>query len=319
MVRHWLRDVAGLLGVVLGALLHGVPAQAQSAVTLIVPFAAGGGSDLAARVIQPELASQLGTAIVVKNTAGASGTIGATEAARAAPDGRTLIFSPVGPMAIQPNLQAGIRYTAASFAPVCQTTASDVVMMTPRDSGFRTLADVVARAKAEGGNLPFGSSGIGTIPHISMVAFQRAADVRMTHVPFRGAGEVMLAFQQGALALFSDVPATVRQHDLHVIAAFAPERIADFPDVPTMRELGHDLSFSIWQGIFAPAATPEPMLVRLEGACAAALSARPTIEGLARINTPARYRDRHALTAFLAQESQRFRELIETSGLRQAE
>jgi tripartite-type tricarboxylate transporter receptor subunit TctC len=308
-----------LLGAAALAPLLAAPARAQAPITLIVPFAPGGATDLTARVMQPELSALLGAAVVVKNTTGASGTIGGAEAARAAPDGQTLFFSPVGPMAIQPSLQRGIRYTAADFAPICQATSAEVVMMTPKASGMRTLADVIARAKAEDGNLPFGSSGIGTIPHISMVAFQRAAGIRMVHVPFRGAGEVMLAFQQGALALFSDQPANIRQHDLHPIAAFAPQRMADFPEVPTMRELGHDLAYSIWQGIFAPAATPVPVLERLEAACAAALANPAVIAGLRRIDTPPLFRDRAALAAFVAAESARYRDLIEATGMRRAE
>jgi tripartite-type tricarboxylate transporter receptor subunit TctC len=313
------RRLAGVALAALALLAAPAAAVAQAPLTIMVPFAPGGGSDLAARVLQPELSALLGASIVVKNTAGASGTIGAAEGARAAPDGQTLLFSPVGPVAIQPNLQRGIRYTAADFAPVCQATSSEVVMMTPRNSGFRTLADVVARARAEGGSLPFGSSGIGTIPHISMVAFQRSAGIQLVHVPFRGGGEVMLAFQQGVLALFNDVPATVRQQDLHVVAVFTPERLADFPEAPTMRELGHDLAFSIWQGFFAPKGTPEPLLARFEAACEAALKRPAVVEGLARIVTPIRWRDRRGLAEFLAAENAKLRDLIEAAGLRQAE
>jgi tripartite-type tricarboxylate transporter receptor subunit TctC len=309
----------GFAAFVLAMLIAVGAARAQAPLTLVVPFPPGGGTDLTARVIQPELAAALGTAVVVKNTGGASGTIGGAEVARAAPDGQVLLFTPVGPIAIQPNLQRGIRYQASDFAPVCQVASVDVVMMTPQNSGMRTLADVLAKARAEGGNLPYGSSGIGTIPHISMVDLQRATGVRMTHVPFRGGGEVMLAFQQGTLALFSDQPATVRQHGLHTIAVFAPQRLPEFPDAPTMRELGHDLSYAIWTGVFAPAATPAAVLDRLEAACAAAVRRPSVIEGLKRIDTQVVYRDRRALAAFLAAENEKYRALIESAGMRQAE
>ncbi len=309
---------SGLAALVLALLWAATDVRAQT-VTLVVPFAPGGGTDLTARVIQPELAAALGATVVVKNTAGASGTIGGAEVARAAPDGQVLFFSPVGPLAIQPNLQRGIRYQAADFAPVCQVASVDVVMMTPQNSGMRTLADVLTKARAEGGNLPYGSSGIGTMPHISMVDLQRATGVRMTHVPFRGGGEVMLAFQQGTLALFSDQPATVRQHNLHTIAVFAPERLAEFPDAPTLRELGYDLTYAIWTGIFAPAATPAAVLDRLEAACATAMRRPAVSEGLRRIDTPVVYRDRRTLATFLAAENEKYRALIEASGMRQAE
>jgi tripartite-type tricarboxylate transporter receptor subunit TctC len=129
----------------------------------------------------------------------------------------------------------------------------------------------------------------------------------------------MLAFQQGTLALSNDQPANVRQPDLHVIAAFAPRRIADCPDAPTMRELGYDLAYSIWQGMFAPVATPAAVLDRLEAACAEAVRRPAVVEGFARINTPMAFRDRRALAAFVAAESGKFRALIEATGMRQAE
>jgi tripartite-type tricarboxylate transporter receptor subunit TctC len=164
----------------LAALLANGTAGAQAPIILVVPFAAGGGTDLTARLMQPELSALLGNQVVTKNTAGA-------EVARATPDGQILLFTPVWPIATQPNLQRGIRYAAANFAPICQVTDAEIVRLTTRTSGMRTVEDVLARARAANGTMPFASSGIGTIPHISMVAFQRAADIRMVHVPYRGA------------------------------------------------------------------------------------------------------------------------------------
>lgn len=300
------------------ALLAGT-AQAQAPVTLVVNFAAGGPTDITARLLAPELTAALGAQVVVKTVAGASGTIGAAEVARARPDGQTLLFSPVGPLAIQPHFQARIPYRAADFAPVCQVTETPVVMMTPGNSGLRTLTDVAARARGEAGGMPYASTGPGTLPHIAMVAWTRAAGLDMVHVPFRGAGEVMVAFQQGSVAVFSDQPAVIRQHGLHAIAVFAPERTPELPGVPTMRELGHDLRYTIWQGLFAPAGLAPPLLARLEAACAAAVRTPAVIDGLARIQMPLVVRDAPGLAAFLAVESEKFAALIEATGMRRAE
>lgn len=167
--------------------------------------------------------------------------------------------------------------------------------------------------------MPYASTGPGTLPHISMVAWTRAAGVEMVHVPFRGAGEVMVAFQQGSVAVFSDQPAVIRQHGLHAIAVFAAERKPELPGVPTLRELGHDLRYTIWQALFAPVGLPPPLLARLETACAAAVRSPAVTEGLARLQMPLVVRDAPALAAFLATESEKFAALIEASGMRRAE
>lgn len=295
------------------------PARAQAAITAVVNFAAGGATDIIARIMAPVLSDSLGAPIVVKNSAGAAGTIGAAEAARARPDGQTLLFSAMGPMVIQPHRMAGLSYRAQDFAPVCQAVSAPVVMLTPAASGLRTIAEVVERARATPGGLPYGSSGPGTVPHISMVAWARAAGVPMNHVPYRGAGEVLLAFQQGTVALFNGEPAYHRQHALTVLAAFTPERLAELPEVPTMRELGYDLSYAIWQGLFAPAALPPPLLARLDAACAAAMRDPAVLGALHRAGLPTSYRGGRDFAALIAADSERFRLLIDAAGLRHAE
>ena len=184
----------GIATIAVSLLLSALPAAAQ--VQMVVNFSAGGPSDIVARLMQNEMSAALGQPIVVRNVAGASGTIGTLEVARARSDGQTLLMTPVGPVAIQPHLRRGLAYNLDSFAPICQVADSPVVMMTQRNSGLRTVADVVARARAQGQSFPYASSGIGTIPHIAMVALTRLANVEMNHIPYRGSGEVMLAFQQ---------------------------------------------------------------------------------------------------------------------------
>jgi len=293
--------------------------RAAAQVTMIIPFPAGGATDLMGRLIQPELSAALGVQVVIRNVGGASGVIGATEAARARPDGATLFLTPVGPVAIQPHMRANPSYRADSFAPICQVTDSPVVMMTPKASGLRTLDDVLARARAAGGTYPYGSSGIGTIPHISMVALARSAGVPMLHVPFRGSADVMHAFAQGTVALFNDQAILIRQYDLHAIASLTEARVPDFPDAPTMRELGHDLVFGIWSGIYAPAGTPPEMVARVEAACRRTMETSAVREGLQRIAQPVRFRGSRDFAAFTRDESEKFRTLIDAAGMRQAE
>ncbi len=312
-----MRGLSALL-LALMLLLPGA-ARAQAPISIIVNFAAGGPTDVTARILAPELGSRLGAPVVVRNVIGASGTIGTAEAARAKPDGQTLLFSPVGPIAIQPNFMRGIAYQPADLTPVCQVTDTPIFMMTPKTSGLRTAADVVARAKEQGGSMPYGSSGIGTIPHMSMVAWTRAAGAPMLHVPFRGSAEVMLAFQQGNIAIMSDQPALIVRFDLHPVAIFAEARAAEFPGTPTMREMGWDLQFSIWQGLFAPAGLPPGTLARIEAACAEAMRTPSVIEAIRKLQMPMVWRDARAMAAFVTAESAKYRALIEAVGMRQAE
>lgn len=297
--------------------LPALPARAQ--VQMIVNFAAGGPTDIVARLMQNEMGAALGQPVVVRNVAGAGGTIGTAEAARARPDGQTILFSPVGPVAIQPHFRRGLSYGLANFAAICQVADSPVVMMTPKTSGLRTVADVVARARREGTGFPYASTGAGSIPHISNVAFMRLANIEMNHVPYRGSGEVMLAFQQGQVQLFTDQTLLIRQYDLHPIAFLTERRNPDFPDVPTMREQGYDLVYTIWSGLYAPAGTPEPMMARLEAACERTMRHPEVIAGMHRVAQPILYRNRAAFEAFSRSESEKFRALIEAAGLRSAE
>lgn len=307
-----------MLTVLAAALMLPVlPAQAQ--VQMIVNFAAGGPTDIVGRLMQTEMAAALGQPVVVRNVAGAAGTIGAAEAARARPDGQTILFSPVGPVAIQPHDRRNLTYTLQSFEAICQVASSPVVMMTPQNSGLRTVADVIARARREGQGFPFASTGHGTIPHIAMVGLMRLANVELNHIPYRGSGEVMLAFQQGQVQLFTDQTLLIRQYGLHPIAFLTETRNPDFPDVPTMREAGYDLVYTIWSGLYAPAGTPEPVLARLEAACERTIRHPDVVAGMTRVAQPILYRDRADFAAFSRAESEKFRALIEAAGLRAAD
>lgn len=293
------------------------PAAAQ--VQMVVNFAAGGPTDIVGRMMQNELTAALGQPVVVRNVAGAGGTIGTAEAARARPDGQTILLSPVGPIAIQPHFRQGLTYGLQNFAAICQVADSPVVMMTPKTSGLRTVADVVARARADGQGFPFASTGAGSIPHIANVALMRLAGITMNHIPYRGSGEVMLAFQQGQVQLFTDQTLLIRQYDLHPIAFLSERRNPDFPSVPTMREQGYDLVYTIWTGLYAPAGTPEAVMARLEGACARTMRHPDVVAGMTRVAQPILYRNRADFAAFSQSESEKFRALIVAAGLRSAE
>jgi len=310
---------SGPIRLLLAAATAIAASSAHAQVQMVVNFSVGGPSDLVARLMQPDLSAALGQPVVVRNATGAAGTIGAAEVARAKPDGQTLLFTPVGPVAIQPHFRPGLAYALDGFAAVCQVASSPVVMMTQKNSGLSTVADVVGRARREGTAFAYASTGAGTIPHIAMVALTRLANVQMNHIPYRGSGDVMVAFKSGQLHLFTDQTLLIRQYDLHPIAFLTEQRNPDFPDVPTMREAGYDLVYTIWTGLYAPTGTPEPVLARLEQACERTVRSPAVVQGMQKVAQPILYRNRAEFAAFSRSESEKFRALIASAGLRSAE
>jgi tripartite-type tricarboxylate transporter receptor subunit TctC len=296
-------------------LLAALPAHAQAPITLIVNFVAGGPSDLMARLMAPELSAALGTQVVVKNTIGAAGTIGAAEAARARPDGQTLLLSPLGAMVIQPNFRTDLPYRATDLQPVCQVADTPVVLMSA-PGGPRNMAEVAARAREGRGAFNYASTGPGSMPHIATVALARALGVEMTHIPFRGNAEAIVALMRGDVGIFADQPGTLRANNLHAVALFAERRTPEFPDTPTLRELGHDLVYGIWSGLFVPAGTPAEVVARLEAACQRALQAPAVVEGFQRLATPIVFRDTRAFTAFRDAELAKFATIMRSAGIR---
>ena len=315
-----LRRVAWAAAACLSAVAAVVsPARAQPPITIVTSFGSASVADIAARLLATEFAPILAVPVVVKNVTGAAGTIAANEAVRARPDGNTLLLSPAGPVAVQPNYMRNAGYKAADLAPVCMVNNAPLVMMTPPNSGLRTVADVVARAEAEDGRMTYGTTGVGTLPHLSMVIWARTAGVRLSHVTYRGPADVMIAFQQGDVLIMNDIPSFVRANGLHPIAAFAPERPRDFPGTPTMREAGFPIELSIWHGLFLPAATPAPVVARLEAACEKAVQAPAVIQGHERIQTPVAFLGARDFAAVVARDVEATRRVIEENNLRQAE
>jgi tripartite-type tricarboxylate transporter receptor subunit TctC len=313
MPRRWL--FAALLAACLLA-LPGAP-RAQAPVTIVTAFGAGSAADIVARLLAAEFQPALGVPFVVNNVTGAAGTIAAAQVVRARPDGQTLLFTPIGPIAIQPSFMRNLGYATADLTPICMVNRAPLIMMTPQNSGLRSLADVVARARQ--GNFPYGTTGVGTTPHLSMVMFARAAGVQMEHITYRGPAEVMVAFARNDVLVMNDHPSSIRANNLHPIATLAAERFPDFPDVPTFREQGFDLAMHIWHGLFAPRGTPEAVIQRYEQACAQAVRSEAMRVGHERIQTPIVHFGARDFAAIVTADAQRMREIIEQNNLRAAE
>ncbi|MBY0333912.1 MAG: tripartite tricarboxylate transporter substrate binding protein [Acetobacteraceae bacterium] len=298
--------------------LAAAPAQAQ--VQMIIPWPAGGGTDVIGRLIQPALSEQLGTQVVIRNVGGATGTIGTGEVVRSKPDGQTLLLTSMAAVAIQPAFLARPPYRADQLIPVCLVAEAPAVMMTPRTSGITSLADIAAKARAAPGQMPYASGGVGGLGHLAMTALTRALGVQMNHIPYRGSGDAILAMQSGTVPLLTAEATLVHQYQLHAVIVFGEQRLADYPNAPTAKELGHpDLVFPLWTAIFVPLATPDAVLDRLDAACDRTLRTPSVVESMTRASHPIRYLNRHQAGEYVRSEAVKYAALIQSSGLRQAE
>ncbi len=277
--------MAAVLGLLAAPALAEYP---EKPVTILVAWSAGGATDLIARNMQPAVAAALGGEVVVKNVSGAAGTIGTAEAASAKPDGYTVLHTPAGPMTLQPHLRK-IPYDLDSFAPVCRISSAPLALMVPTTSKYRTIKDIVEGAKAAPGAITYGSAGVGTLPHVSMVGLEQAAGIRMKHVPFRGSAEEMKALIGGTVDLVTEQSNLVPRYELHAVAIWSDERSPEFPDTPTVKEQGYDLTFSNWNAWFVPKDTPAEIVRKLAEVCRTALEDPAVKDGMQKMQTPIAY------------------------------
>ncbi|MCC7272488.1 MAG: tripartite tricarboxylate transporter substrate binding protein [Alphaproteobacteria bacterium] len=297
----------------------GGPAAAQAqwptrAVTVIVPFPPGGQADLAARPVAAALEKALGRPVVVENRAGGGGgSVGNAAAARAAPDGYTLLVT-LSSLAVLPEADRLFgrqpAYEVAQLAPVARILADPTLLAVPAAAPWKSVADLLADARARPGVIPYGSSGpYGTL-HVAMEMLAASAGIRLLHVPFRGAGPALVALLAGEVQALASAPGVLKPHvdegRLRVLASWSDRRIAAFPDVPTFRELGHpDVEFYIWAGLFAPAGVPEPIVARLRRAMAAAMTSPEVIRAFEAAGSPPAHLDAPEFAAFVAADSAR--------------
>ncbi|HVR51777.1 MAG TPA: tripartite tricarboxylate transporter substrate binding protein [Pseudorhodoferax sp.] len=283
-------------------------------ITLIVPFGPGGTSDIMARFMQQPLGEVLGVPVVVDNQAGAGGAIGMTALKNAAPDGYTIGLSVIGPQMLQPALR-NTGYTADSFEPICGTYDVPLMLMVKPDSKFKQLSDVIGAAKAQPGQLTYGSSGTGTVLHLSMAMLLDQARTDGLHVPYKSSGEMITGLLGQQIALFAETPTISTQYKLRGLAVLAKDRLPAYPDVPTSAEGGLPLQASVWGGFIAPKGLPAAVRQKLEAACDKAAHSAAYQQKAEQVNTPLVYRNSQDYGAFVKAEQARYTQLIKTLGL----
>jgi tripartite-type tricarboxylate transporter receptor subunit TctC len=261
------------------------PSQAQPyptrPITVVVPFPAGGPSDVVARIVTDQMGRILGQSLVIENIGGAGGTLGSAHVATAAPDGYTLLAGSMGSHVAAPVLTPGIKYDSErDFQPVGFTAHAPAVVVARKDFPAKDLRGLIDYLKANGERVKQAHGGIGASSHMACLLFTTAAHVEPTLVAYRGTGPALNDLIGGHVDFFCEqvvsVAPQIAAGALKAYAVSAPERLPALPDVPTAKEAGLDYEMSIWNGIFAPKGTPAPVINRLAQALDQALD-DPTV------------------------------------------
>jgi len=319
------RDTARLA---LGALLLPGVAAAQTwparPVRFIIPFPPGGAADLVGRMLAQHLSTRLGQPFVVENRGGAGSTIGVDALAKAPADGSVVGMINIAANAVVPAVRrAPLPYRPVEdFAPISNLAVTPALLLVNPEKlpNVRTVADLVAVAKARPEALNYGSSGVGSSLHLGMELFMAKAGVRLTHVPFTGGGPLLQALLAGTVEVSLDVAATtaqlIRDGRIRALATTAPARMPAYPDLPALNETYPGAELASWHGLAAPAGTPAPILARL---------AEETQRFLAAEETAARYRTSflemprdttpEGFRAFMVRELATFQELARAQNI----
>ena len=321
---HKLLLCASAWGALAAAPLHAQTAAANyptHPVTIVVPFTAGGATDVSARLIAALLTKQLGQAFVVENRTGASGMIGMNVVARAAPDGYTLGWGGNSPMSVAPHLSKTPMYDPmAAFAPVSLAAISSWIVTTRPGLPVNSMAEFVALAKSQPGKLSFASSGNGSAPHLIGELFKSSAGIDLLHVPYKGEVDGFNAMMSGQVDMMlgstSAASALVKAGRLKGLAVTTPKRDPAVPDLPTVAEAGApDLTFEIFFGMLAPAGTPAPIVAKLAEAMKVAVADPGYRETMGKAgviptsSTPEEFR------ALLARHNDRWKDIIRRNNI----
>ncbi|NYT37246.1 tripartite tricarboxylate transporter substrate binding protein [Allopusillimonas soli] len=257
----------------------------DKAVKLIVPFGAGGITDLIARHVSEKLAGALGQSVVVDNRAGAGGAIGAQAAATAAPDGYTIFMGTVGTQVVNPMIMKSINYDPADFVPIGMVSGSPFVLAARSSLGVKSLQELVDYAKAHPGKLNFGSAGIGSSPHLGFELLKYTTGINIVHVPYKSGSEAVNAAVGGQTDLAMDAIPVVMPHvksgKLTALALAATQPSPAAQGVPTSAQAGDkELLISSWNAFFVPKGTPDDVVQTLRKALQKSLSDKDLQEAL---------------------------------------
>jgi tripartite-type tricarboxylate transporter receptor subunit TctC len=307
----------------IGAEAVGQPSWPTRNLMIVVPFPPGGQADFAARPMAAAIEKILGQPVVVENRAGgAGGSIGNAIVARAAPDGYTLLMA-LSSLAVLPEADRLFgrepAYEVSQLFPLARVLADPTLFAVPASAPWQSIHDFVEDAKKRPGRIPYGSSGpYGTL-HVAMEIFASSANIKLLHVPFRGAGPALAGLLSATVEALASAPSVVKPQvdagKLRVLANWGAKRIDSFPKVPTFKELGYaDVEFYIWAGIFTPKGVPEPIIARLREAVREAIKSPDVVSVFDAAGSPAAYQDAPEFADFVKVDSARLIAAVKKMG-----
>ena len=274
-------------------------------ITLVAPFPPGGVADLTARPVAAAMEKVLKNPVAVVNKTGAAGAVGMQFVATSKPDGYTLLLA-LSSISIIPEADKIFgrppAFTVDQFAPIALISADPTVLVVRAESPWKTAREFLDDAGKRSGQISYSSSGIYGTLHMAMEMFAQAADIKLWHVPYTGGGPAMNALVGGHVDALASGPSAVigqiKGGKLRPLATWGDKRLAALPDVPTFKELGYDVEFYIWSGLFAPAGTPAPVMTALRNAAKQAVEDAEFKAIMAKIETPIHYLDAPAFQKF---------------------
>jgi tripartite-type tricarboxylate transporter receptor subunit TctC len=300
---------------------HAQDSWPQHAVTMVVPFGAGGSADLTARILGTYLQARLGSPFVIENKGGAGGSIGAGFVAKAPNDGYTLLVGTVSSNAVNAALYTRLPYDLErDFQPVSRLVLFPNLLFVNPKIPARSVAELITYLKANPGRVNYGSSGIGTSSHLSSVLFALATGTEMTHIPFRSTSEVINNMIGGHIDLGIDSMTTTIPHArsgaVRALAVTTPQRSASMPDLPTIAETLPGYEATAWQGLFAPAGTPRPVVDKLAAEVKRILETPEVASSLEAVGAEPAPMPPDAFAAFTRTERAKWKELVRIAGVR---
>jgi tripartite-type tricarboxylate transporter receptor subunit TctC len=309
----------------IAALLWTAPSFAQDypnrPIRIIVPTPAGGPVDVMARVLANALPAALGQNVFIENKPGAGNTIGSRQAAAADPDGYTLMVSAASGLIMSPMIVKSAGYDASSFAPVALVAETPQVLVINPELPFKSVADLVAFAKANPGKLNYSTGGIGTLPHLNAELFKSVSGTNILHVPYKGGGPSLMAVVAGEVQMTFDTVSTslqlINDGKLRALALVGPKRAPELPDVPAMPEVGFPaVTSGAWTALLAPRETPPAIIARLNAATNAALKGDPMKNALAKLGAQPRGGTPQELTDHIQREVTKWKPIVEVLNLK---
>lgn len=290
----------------------------EKAVTVVVPYPAGGTTDVLGRIVAEQLTEALGQPFVVENRPGGGGSVGMASVAQTEPDGYTLIMGSILTQGIHPAIRDDLPYDpVGDFTPISLIANTPNVMLANVDSPFQTVEDVIAHARENPGELDFGSTSVTGSPHMSGELLKTLADIDMVHVPYQGGGPLLAGIMSGEVPLgFDNLPSAsghIRAGTVRPLAVTTTERWPEHPDIPTFQEAGVEgYDVSAWFGLLAPAGVPEDVVATLETALGEAFSQPEVRERLMELGAEAVGSTSEEFGQRIAEENERWRKVAES-------